>query len=156
MYIFLRQQNIGIFSKKNISNLTLKPLSNTRWKSRIESIKPQKYQLGEIYDSLIQINEDETEDMNTRLLAQSLYKKIQSFKFICSTIIWYKILSKINVVSKMFQDPKLNIGIALEMIKNLKEYFTKKRSDEHFLDIISKSKKLSLDVNGDSTFPIEQ
>ncbi|XP_050064463.1 uncharacterized protein LOC126553328 [Aphis gossypii] len=111
--------------KKNISNLTLKPLSNTRWESRIESIKPLKYQLGEIYNSLIQINEDETEDMNTRLLAQSLY-------------------------------PKLNIGIALEMIENLKEYFTKKRSDEHFLDIISKSKKLSLDVNGDTTFPIEQ
>jgi len=142
--------------KKNISNLTLKPLSNTRWESRIESIKPLKYQLGEIYDSLIQINEDETEDMNTRLLAQSLCKKIQSFKFICATIIWYKILSKINIVSKMFQDPKLNIGIALEMIENLKEYFTKKRSDEHFLDIISKSKKLSLDVNGDTTFPIEQ
>lgn len=142
--------------KKNISNLTLKPLSNSRWESRIESIKPLKYQLGEIYDSLIQINEDETDDMNTRLLAQSLCKKIQSFKFICATIIWYKILSKINVVSKMFQDPKLNIGIALEMIENLKEYFTKKRSNEHFLDIISKSKKLSLNVNGDTTFPIEQ
>lgn len=42
------------------------------------------------------------------------------------------------------------------MIENLKEYFTKKRSDEHFLDIISKSKKLSLDVNGDTTFPIEK
>lgn len=142
--------------KKNISNLTLKPLSNTRWESRIESIKPLKYQLGEIYDSLIQINEDETEDMNTRLLAQSLCRKIQSFKFICSIIVWHNILSKINVVSKMFQDPKLNISNALEMIENLKEYFLTKRSDEHYLNIISKSKKLSIDVNGDTTFPIEQ
>lgn len=59
-------------------------------------------------------------------------------------------------MSKIFQDPKLNICIALELIENLKEYFTKKRSDEHFLDIISKSKELSLDVIGDTTFPMKQ
>lgn len=140
---------------KNISNLTLKPLSDTRWESRIESIKPLKYQLGEIYDSLIELNEDETHDMNTRLLAQSLCRKIQSFKFICSIIIWHKILSKINVVSKMLQDPKVNIGNALEMIDNLKKYFTTLRSDENFLNIISKAKKLSIDVNGDPIFTIE-
>jgi len=126
VYFSASTKHYNILKKKNISNLTLKPLTNTRWESRIESIKPLKYQLGKIYDSLIEINEDETQDINTQLLAQLLCKKIQYFKFVCATIIWYKILSKINVVSKMFQDPKLNIGIALEMIENLKNTLQRK------------------------------
>jgi hypothetical protein len=34
------------------SNLTLKPLSQTRWESRNNAITPFRFQIGEIYDAL--------------------------------------------------------------------------------------------------------
>ncbi|GFW42946.1 hypothetical protein TNCV_734791 [Trichonephila clavipes] len=36
--------------------ITLKPLSATRWESRIEAIKPLRYRLGGIYDSLFSVD----------------------------------------------------------------------------------------------------
>ena len=38
-------------------NFTLKPLSKTRWESRIDALKLLRYQLGDIYDALINISD---------------------------------------------------------------------------------------------------
>ncbi|XP_065679765.1 52 kDa repressor of the inhibitor of the protein kinase-like [Hydra vulgaris] len=38
--------------------LTVKPLSETRWESRIDAIKPLRYELGKIYDALLEIAND--------------------------------------------------------------------------------------------------
>ncbi|XP_012562182.2 zinc finger MYM-type protein 1-like [Hydra vulgaris] len=38
--------------------LTVKPLSETRWESRIDAIKPLRYELGKIYDALLEIADD--------------------------------------------------------------------------------------------------
>ena len=43
---------------KHISDLTLKPVCSTRWESGIYAIRPIRYQIGEIYDTLIDIIED--------------------------------------------------------------------------------------------------
>lgn len=100
-HFFLHQRNVGIFKKK-IIYLTLKPLSVTRWESRIDSIRPLRYDLEKNYDALIEISEDSNKDIKTRHQAACLCSKIKSFKFITSVVIWYDILSQINIVSKMF------------------------------------------------------
>jgi len=43
--------------KNHVTGLTLKPLNVTRWGSRIDSLKPIRYQIKEIYNALIQISE---------------------------------------------------------------------------------------------------
>ncbi|KAB0803518.1 hypothetical protein PPYR_00488 [Photinus pyralis] len=95
--------------KKNVSNLTLKSVSATRWESRIEAIKPLRFQLGEIYVSLIELLEDASRDIDTKHQAKVFAQKICTFKFICSTVIWYDVLSKVNIVSKTLQGSKLNV-----------------------------------------------
>ncbi|KAL3842057.1 hypothetical protein ACJMK2_020122 [Sinanodonta woodiana] len=43
---------------RHVSNLTVKPLSETRRESRIDALKPLRYQLGDIYDALAEIADD--------------------------------------------------------------------------------------------------
>ncbi|KAB0802613.1 hypothetical protein PPYR_04799 [Photinus pyralis] len=52
--------------QNHISSLTIKSVSDTRWESRINAIKPLRYQLGEIYDALVEISLDEQKDADTR------------------------------------------------------------------------------------------
>ncbi|CAG9837619.1 unnamed protein product [Diabrotica balteata] len=48
--------------KKHVSALTVKPLSDTRWESRIDAIGPVRYQAGEIYDTLLELSTDPSGD----------------------------------------------------------------------------------------------
>lgn len=49
----------------NVTNLTLNPLSDTRWSSKIDAITPLRYQLGEVYDGLLEISEPYVADTAT-------------------------------------------------------------------------------------------
>lgn len=68
--------------KNNVHGLTLKPLSDTRWESRIDAIKPLLQQLARIHEALVQIVE-QSEDTITSSTATGIAKKITQFKFVC-------------------------------------------------------------------------
>jgi hypothetical protein len=66
----------------NVSSLTLKSLSQTRWESRIESIKAIKIQTPQIRDALLQLA-NTSEDPKTKSEANCLATyEIKSFKFL--------------------------------------------------------------------------
>jgi hypothetical protein len=66
----------------NVSSLTLKSLSQTRWESRIESIKAIKFQTPQIRDALLQLA-NTSEDPKTKSEANCLATyEIKSFKFL--------------------------------------------------------------------------
>ncbi|XP_049829051.1 zinc finger MYM-type protein 1-like [Schistocerca gregaria] len=44
--------------KKYLPNLSLKPLNDTRWESRIDALTPLRFQIGGVYDALVQISEE--------------------------------------------------------------------------------------------------
>jgi hypothetical protein len=67
-------------------------LSDTRWEIRIDSVRPFRYQAGEIYDALYDVSQEMSYDSITRHEAELLASHIKSFKFLCSTVIWYNIL----------------------------------------------------------------
>lgn len=139
--------------KKHVSDLTLKPLSNTRWSSRIEAIKPLRYQIGEVYDALLEIVGDNSLETKNRQQANSLAAKIQNYKFVCSVTIWYNILFKINCVSKMMQNPTINIKICIEHLNNLIDYFTDIRSDKGFNDFLTDANELADEIDVETNFP---
>ena len=78
--------------KNHISNLTLKPLCETRWESRIDAVTPLRYQIEENYDVLVDINKNENTDKMVAHKAGSLASHVLDFTFLCSIVIWYNIL----------------------------------------------------------------
>jgi hypothetical protein len=73
----------------------VKPLSDTRWESRINLIRPFRYQPGEIDYALYDICQEMSYDPITRHEAELPASHVKSFKFLCSTFIWYNILEKL-------------------------------------------------------------
>jgi hypothetical protein len=136
----------------NIPNLTLKQPSDTRWDSRIKAIRPLRHQLGEIYDSLFEIVTNDSFNKEVQTEAKNLILKIKEFKFICSLIIWYNLLSRIDPVSKALQNKNLNLVLATHSIKNLKDYISETRSDENYQSVLKTAKELSEEIDGEQQF----
>ena len=50
--------NLGVgYFLKHVPGLSVKPLSTKRWECRIDSVKAIHYQVGEVYDALVEISE---------------------------------------------------------------------------------------------------
>ena len=143
---------------KFVTSLTLKKVCNTRWESRIDSIRPIRYQLGEIYDALISIKENirlsGTHGTQTRADASALAKSICSFSFVCSLVIWYDILSKINIVSKLLQKINFDIKMATEAIDEVLKFLRNYR-DNGFIGVMCQAKELADLLEIEATFPQE-
>ena len=69
--------------KKHVKNLTVKPLSETRWECRVNSVRAVRYQIGEVYGALIEVSES-ANDPKARTEAASLAKQIKCFPFLMS------------------------------------------------------------------------
>ncbi|CAM4581675.1 unnamed protein product [Caretta caretta] len=41
----------------NVTNLTMKPLSDSRWENHIDNIRPVRYQVTEVYDALMELTQ---------------------------------------------------------------------------------------------------
>ncbi|EZA55153.1 Zinc finger MYM-type protein [Ooceraea biroi] len=138
--------------KTEVPSLTLKPLSNTRWESRVESIKALRFNLHHVYDALYSIYSDESKDNDTKHLAKSLIVKIKSFQFICSVIIWYKLLGKINVVSKSMQSPNMIVPSLIKMLDNLLSFLKEIRSANEFEIILNDAQEIAIEMDCEPTF----
>ncbi|XP_019197750.1 PREDICTED: uncharacterized protein LOC109191596, partial [Ipomoea nil] len=89
--------------KSNVTNLTLKPLSSTRWESRVESVKAIRYQVSDIREALLQVADTDS-DSKIQSEARSLAtNELGNFEFLLAIIIWFEILYAVNVVSKQLQ-----------------------------------------------------
>lgn len=130
--------------KTHIENLNIKSVSETRWSSRIDAIKPLRYNLKNVLSALEEIiNSDTNFDFSTKHSAQVLYEKIYDYSFICSIMIWYEILFQVNITSKIVQDPKSDIKSCIENLQILKQFFINFRSDTKFDNIIQSAKELA-------------
>ena len=72
----------------NVSSLTLKSLSQTRWESRIESVKAIKFQSPQIRDALLQLAQT-SEDPKIKSEADCLVTyEIESLEFLLGNNIY--------------------------------------------------------------------
>ena len=62
--------------KKHVPGLSVKPLSNTRWECRSDSVTAIHYHVGEVYDALVEISEIRDEP-NIKAEAESLANQLK-------------------------------------------------------------------------------
>ncbi|KAM4072324.1 hypothetical protein ACB094_11G129900 [Castanea mollissima] len=116
----------------NVTGLTLKPLSQTRWESRIEKIR----------DALLQLAKT-SEDPKTKSEADCLATyEIESFEFLLAMTIWYDILFAVNSVSKNLQSKDMHIDVAIDQLKGLMSFLKKYREDG-FTSAMNSSKEIA-------------
>ncbi|KAL7139381.1 hypothetical protein ABFS83_09G046600 [Erythranthe nasuta] len=103
----------------NLKKLTLKPLSQTRWESHVESVRSIQSQPIEIRDSLIELGEtslDPKIKSEARCLATY---EIENFEFLLGMNIWFELLYAVNCVSKNLQSKDMHIDCAIEQLEGL-------------------------------------
>ncbi|XP_042465822.1 uncharacterized protein LOC122048298 [Zingiber officinale] len=105
--------------KDHVKGLTVKPLSQTRWESHVESVKPIKEQTAQIRDALLDLTND-IEDPKTKSEAESLaLYELEKFEFLLGVVIWYKLLFAINTVSKFLQSENMDIDAAIKLLQGI-------------------------------------
>jgi hypothetical protein len=73
---------------------------------------------------------------------------VKSFKFICSTVIWYSIFDKVNIAHKVLQKNEA----ALEILTNIQQYLKKRHSDNDFDGILIDGRETDSSLDVEHTF----
>ncbi|XP_028068329.1 uncharacterized protein LOC114270912 [Camellia sinensis] len=137
--------------KDYVVGLTLKPLSQTRWESHVESVKAIRYQAPQIRDALNHL-ENLGEPHNTKSEAESLVTyEIENFEFLPGMIIWHNLLFAVNSVSKIFQREDMHIDVAIIQLKELITFLEKYRQIG-FLDAMIEAKEVATLMEIDPVF----
>ncbi|KAK0147356.1 Zinc finger MYM-type protein 1 [Merluccius polli] len=95
--------------------ITLKSWSETRWESRINSIEALRYQADKVREALLEVRSNATDPV-VKVEANSLAEEIGSFRFHICCVVWYDILSKINITSKHLQSANMQLDVAVNLI----------------------------------------
>jgi hypothetical protein len=86
-------------------------------------------------------------------MANSLLAKIKSFKFICSLLIWFEILGRINIVSKALQQSDAVLSEAVKMVENAKISLSEFRNESAFEAFLNSAKTIAEEVEATAEFP---
>ncbi|XP_076941089.1 uncharacterized protein LOC143610513 [Bidens hawaiensis] len=138
--------------KDNVKGLTLKSMCPTRWESRVDSVKPIRFQLIDVREALLEVRDLNTDtDTKTQSDARSLSKnEACEFEFYLATIIWYEILSTVNFVSKRLQSKNMILDVAIKQVKNLIKFFKNYR-EVGFSKAIDEATNIAIEMGVDPT-----
>ena len=130
-------------------------MSQTRWESRIESVKAIRFQTPQIREALYQLAEI-CEDSKTKSETESLAThELENFEFLLGMIIWYDILFTVNLVSKNLQSKDMCIDVAIDQLKGLVSFFERYR-ETGFTSAMISAKEIANEMGIDPIFRIKR
>jgi Domain of unknown function (DUF4371)/hAT family C-terminal dimerisation region len=131
--------------------LTLKLWSDTRWESRVASVKPLRFQAAQVREALLHLVEH-SNDAATISDAEALVNyEFQKFEFIVSLVIWYEILEKVKKVSKILQGKDIDVGKCVDLLQGLILFLEEYRNNG-FEIAKSEAEKIALELEIEPTF----
>lgn len=135
------------------TNLTLKPLSDTRWESHVESVKTVRFQLGNVCSALEKIAET-TSDPAVRSEALSLVEhSLKSLEFVLGLVLWYDLLQAVNRVSKTLQAVDSTLDTTLQHLQGLKSFIQDYR-ENGFKKALTTARELVESLGCESEFKV--
>lgn len=144
---------------RHLPALTLKPLSDTRWESRIDALLPLRYQLSEVHDALMDIVEDTNLKGSSanisKVEAQTIAKNIGNFRFVVSLVVWHNILFEINLTSKLLQSKEFDLAVARKQICATKQFLENCRSDKGFEKMLVDAREIAEELGIPAEFESE-
>ena len=112
-----------------------KKLSDTRWSARADALQSLVLQYKSYQEALQKLVDDEQQKADTRAKARGLLKTMLTLENAFLTTFWNSLLSRVDKTSKLLQDPTLEFGVAVQMLKSLKNFLLAHRSKfNEFLD----------------------
>ncbi|XP_076038009.1 zinc finger MYM-type protein 1-like [Oratosquilla oratoria] len=143
-----------------MKDLTIKPLSETRWESRIDALKPLRYHLADIYDALLEIYEDTnlkgSSGSSTRVEAKELADAVSKYEFAVSLATWYNILFEVNITSKHLQDKDADLNSATKQLEATKSYLLSCRCDDGFQKVLVDATEVAQELEIEPQFEKKQ
>ncbi|CAA0815808.1 General transcription factor 2-related zinc finger protein [Striga hermonthica] len=137
--------------KDNITGLTLKSVSYTRWESRVDSVKAIRFQCANIREALLQASDSDTDPL-TRSEAKGLANnELGEYEFLVSVVIWYDLLYAVNLVSKELQSQDMLIDVAIEKVQGLISFFNQYR-ETGFSNALEAATEIALDMDIGTSF----
>lgn len=121
---------------KSHVSISLKPLSETRWECRSESVKAVRYQLSEVSDALSDLRE-KTTDCQCASECESLENEISTYEFVLSLVIWYDILIKIHTMSKVWQSEQMQLDTSVKHVEVFVEWIDHYRENGFHSALVS-------------------
>ncbi|XP_076053711.1 zinc finger MYM-type protein 1-like [Oratosquilla oratoria] len=143
-----------------MKDLTIKPLSETKWESRIDALKPLRYHLADIYDALLEIYEDTnlkgSSGSSTQVEAKDLADAVSKYEFVVPLVTWYNILFEVNITSKHLQDKDADLNSATKQLEATKSYLLSCRCDDGFQKVLVDATEVAQDLEIEPQFEKKQ
>lgn len=150
--IFANSINRWEILKINVKGWSLKSLSQTRWESRVESVKAIKLQLVDVREALLEVGETDKDDAIASEANSLAEKEFGEFEFVVSIVIWYQLLKEVNIVSKKLQLKDMHLDVAIKEINRLIQYFKDYR-ETGYSKAIEEAKEIASELGIDPIFP---
>ncbi|GFX98266.1 zinc finger MYM-type protein 1 [Trichonephila clavipes] len=117
--------SIMLFSKsskrwdivKTKLKLTLKPLSETRWESRIGAVEAIFLQFDDVIECVNEL-ENKSDDSETLSDCDAVLNEMFSFEFIVAIHVWYEVLLRVNNISKLWQSVQVDLKVAIDTLRS--------------------------------------
>ena len=138
----------------HVPDLTVKSVCNTRWESRIKSVRAIRYQAPQLRSALSHLQKASDSEPSTKSDAKNLFDLLGNFEFILGMVIWHDILFAIDTVSKKLQSASMCLDSALQQIEGIMQYFNNYRN-EGFESSLKIAKNLATGISVEPSFPLK-
>ncbi|XP_050876750.1 uncharacterized protein LOC127080476 [Lathyrus oleraceus] len=150
--IFSHSKKHWKIHRDNVKGVTIKPLSQTRWKSNVNSVYAIKSQTSDVRETPLQLVEQDNDPKINSKVESLVTHRIGNFEFLVAMIIWFELLTVVNEISKILNKKKdMRIDVVIELVKGLIKYLKKYRKSR-FINVKARAKKIRNEMEIECVF----